>query len=1045
MIVLTETHLREGQSSIFKNPLVDLRKKVGYAERARGGLMILAEEAHRIETQVIHQDPDNNYAIIKYRELVIAAAYLAPSLDDDCISEFVERAVSIAEDYGNDLIIVGDLNARVGSLAQDIRFNRRGRILITLLQEKDLILHRPEVGRWTCTNWMGNSVVDHVIGNGAALSEYEIVPDCLGGSDHRPLLFGVNTGEEPQKNFSRWNVRRFVNKEIKSNYQRRLTETGDGVKRFLATNEDVDVCWRAVKAWIEETAKETCGKLHFRNTVNKEFWTENLRREKRELVERIIAMEALSSTNNQRPILDIARRELMEAQKNYRNLLIERRNMVFQEMVNNLSLKQNASTLMKYVRNNRARKSRSNSGLDPMKTNDYREHFLTTFGGQPLGTTNTEPIIEQAYESRLITEEEVAKVVRSVTMGRAAGPDGLMSEFFYYGGSIMNQVLQALLQKIADKCQIPVEWREANVALIFKNKGDRKEVVNYRPISLTVTARRIYERIIKKDLQQAERLLAHTQGGFRKKRSTLHQVYSWAEFNHNEKFKNVLLDLKAAYDLVDRRILWNKLANHYRVPYSTIKRLQSLFDHNESYLVINGTKSRGIKCERGLMQGSSLSPILFNLFINELLMNLKTASQITKCGIKINNLAFADDIILMAKNATEMSNILTICEVWSTRVGMRFSPTKCIALDTEEQNFSLYNQRLTTSENEKYLGINIVPGGINFPLLGKERTDIAKGLIMMMGSMGLNLNGFAPEASSRLYKTFIRPAMEYGLALKQLSAEEIKTYQKTQNMALRMIFSVPRNTSIEAMHKLAQVEPMETRNQILNLEFAGRIHNSTDKTIPATRIWRSQIQDLPRNSLTYWAKKNNLWDKGSWLNHLLNPLGNQAVETELECLEKSQKKMICRKAIMELSKGDSNVAGAIEIVDLEKHRYITLSNNNIPKKRRMTITRWILGVVARHQNCRNCDAGNEVNRDHAIDCSGAGEYLARIYDAIPVTTNYNIIDYLLNIHRHSPNMEFYENMENAISMIYRKCLHCEQSENGFWTSRHQENAPAGVG
>ena len=148
---------------------------------------------------------------------------------------------------------------------------------------------------------------------------------------------------------------------------------------------------------------------------------------------------------------------------------------------------------------------------------------------------------------------------------------------------------------------------------------------------------------------------------------------------------------------------------------------------------------------------------------------------------------------------------------------------------------------------------------------------------------------------------------------------------------------------------------------------------------------------------------------------------------------------------MELSKGDSNVAGAIEIVDLEKHRYITLSNNNIPKKRRMTITRWILGVVARHQNCRNCDAGNEVNRDHAIDCSGAGEYLARIYDAIPVTTNYNIIDYLLNIHRHSPNMEFYENMENAISMIYRKCLHCEQSENGFWTSRYQENAPAGVG
>ena len=80
MIVINETHLREGQSSIFKNPIIDLRKKVGYAERARGGLMILAEEAHRAETQILFQDPDNNYAIIRYRELVIATAYLAPSL-----------------------------------------------------------------------------------------------------------------------------------------------------------------------------------------------------------------------------------------------------------------------------------------------------------------------------------------------------------------------------------------------------------------------------------------------------------------------------------------------------------------------------------------------------------------------------------------------------------------------------------------------------------------------------------------------------------------------------------------------------------------------------------------------------------------------------------------------------------------------------------------------------------------------------------------------------------------------------------------------------
>ena len=104
--------------------------------------------------------------------------------------------------------------------------------------------------------------------------------------------------------------------------------------------------------------------------------------------------------------------------------------------------------------------------------------------------------------------------------------------------------------------------------------------------------------------------------------------------------------------------------------------------------------------------------------------------------------------------------------------------------------------------------------------------------------------------------------------------------------------------------------------------------------------------------------------------------------------------------------------------------------------RRITITRWIIGTVANNQNC---DMGNKLNRDRAIACSEAGEYIARIYNAMPTITSYNQIDYLLNKHRHSPRMKFYENMEEAIGMIYRNCLKYEQSENGFRIPRYQEN------
>ena len=374
---------------------------------------------------------------------------------------------------------------------------------------------------------------------------------------------------------------------------------------------------------------------------------------------------------------------------------------------------------------------------------------------------------------------------------------------------------------------------------------------------------------------------------------------------------------------------------------------------------------------------------------------------------------------------------------------MRFSPSKCVVLNETAADLKIYGESLKKSNTEKYLGIPISQNGVEFGRLAKERTDKAKGVIRVMGNLGMNINGFSPEASSRLYKSFIRPVMEYGLQLKPLSKDEIKLYQKTQNMALRQIFSVPRNTSIEAMHKLALIETMEVRNQILNLEFVGKLNNSTNGNIPAVRVWRSNIQTVPKNSLTASSKKNPLWQKGKWLNLLFNPLGSAA--QTFKVLEPKKKKEIVRRSIIDLAKDETNVAGVLELNDTERHRFVLKSSTQVTRPRRITMVRWLLGAVAIHQNCRSCDHGIELNREHAVLCSGAGAFLADIYRNIPQITRYNKIDYLLNENRHSNNESFYENIEKAISMIYSKCLHYEQSDNGFWISRHRDNAPTGVG
>jgi hypothetical protein len=107
-----------------------------------------------------------------------------------------------------------------------------------------------------------------------------------------------------------------------------------------------------------------------------------------------------------------------------------------------------------------------------------------------------------------------------------------MPEVYYLGGEAMLRILTLLLKIINEKCTIPSEWKTANVALIYKNKGSDLEAKNYRPISLTITARRIYERQVMLELKDATKLLKNTQGGFREKRSTIHQISNCLLNNH---------------------------------------------------------------------------------------------------------------------------------------------------------------------------------------------------------------------------------------------------------------------------------------------------------------------------------------------------------------------------------------------------------------------------------------------------------------------------------------------------------------------------------
>jgi len=414
-------------------------------------------------------------------------------------------------------------------------------------------------------------------------------------------------------------------------------------------------------------------------------------------------------------------------------------------------------------------------------------------------------------------------------------------------------------------------------------------------------------------------------------------------------------------------------------------------------------------------------------------------------GTHLNSLLFADDTALVAGNEKDMAKLLGICEEWSNNVGMIFAPTKCIVLGptpaTRSTPLRLYNVDLPSAEEATYLGFPFRQRGICWKSLAKKRTDKARGVIAMLAPMGLNAKGWAPSASVRVYKAFIRPVMEYGLALHRPTAAILDMYEKVQILALRTLTSTPRNTSRAALLRLLQVETMAHRAQELNIMWAGRLLNSTDASNIAVKVFHRGIQgnrgakgiSLPR------LASNNPWWTHPEANLDPKPLvrpANMNPQIIPKSLDGETKATLRREGIMALEADQPNVAGAIQLETTDVLPPFLRPKTGITREDRWLLLQWRLGAVTRHEKCSNC--GGTLTRAHAAICSGAAAFLENLYPEVqpPVHPRHTLIDAVLNSYRQQSPKDgpAHFNCARAIQMILEKCRGLRHQENGMWVA-----------